>query len=241
MIDQKSMMNCVFNQLAIDLNCSPDDFLKDGIICTVAKENPGRRPFPRGKRHFEMWSFGNSVIVTATEDILPYIRKQLNGKTRDEAFMQPFVYGQALYYLPELTNMVDIPLPKELSFEMVEKSDIPSLYEFKGFDNALKYDINNSCPDVLVTLAKYNDKVIGVAGAFADCEKMWEIGMDVVPEFRGKGIAASLANSLKIEILNRGIIPYYGTSSSNIASQKVANRAGFKIAWVFSHRFNGIE
>jgi hypothetical protein len=37
MINKKSMMDCVYHQLAIDYNCSPDDFLKDGLIFTEAR------------------------------------------------------------------------------------------------------------------------------------------------------------------------------------------------------------
>lgn len=32
MMDKKYMMDCVYSQLAIDYNCSPDDFLKEGLI-----------------------------------------------------------------------------------------------------------------------------------------------------------------------------------------------------------------
>ncbi len=38
MISKKYMMDCVYNQLAIDYNCSPDDFLKDGFIIYRSKE-----------------------------------------------------------------------------------------------------------------------------------------------------------------------------------------------------------
>lgn len=51
-------------------------------------------------------------------------------------------------------------------------------------------------------------------------------------EFEGKHIASGLVSVLKHEILQKGIIPYYGTSFSNLASQHVAARAGFEVAWV---------
>ena len=41
-----------------------------------------------------------------------------------------------------------------------------------------------------------------------------------------------LVGLLKNEILKRGILPYYGTSLSHIASQRVALGAGFAPAWV---------
>jgi len=43
--------------------------------------------------------------------------------------------------------------------------------------------------------------VAGMAGASDDCEMMWQIGISVLPEYRGRGIAAALTNRLAIEIL----------------------------------------
>jgi MFS family permease len=56
------------------------------------------------------------------------------------------------------------------------------------------------------------------------------------PGYRNNGLAAYLVNALTVEILNRDIVPCYGTTSSNIASQKEAHRAGFTPAWMCDHR-----
>lgn len=91
MISKKNMMDCVYQQLAIDYNCSPDDFLKDGVIFTEAKENKDRRPFPWRTPRLEMVTMGNSVIINASGNALPYVQEQLKGKMRDKAFCMPFV------------------------------------------------------------------------------------------------------------------------------------------------------
>ena len=82
------MLSIAQSQLAIDLNCVPNDLNgeKDSYVFTKAQENPGRRPFPRSECHFEMLSMGNSIIVSATPDILNIVKPLLDGKTRDEAF-----------------------------------------------------------------------------------------------------------------------------------------------------------
>ena len=36
-----------------------------------------------------------------------------------------------------------------------------------------------------------NGKLIGLAGCSADCEMMYQIGVDVLPEYRRKGLAAA--------------------------------------------------
>jgi len=228
------MTSIVVAQLATDLNCSQDDFNKDGFVFCEAKENPMRRPFPRNSRHFEMLTMGGSVIVSATKDILPFLEEQLRGKTRDEAFCMPFVHGCGLYFLlGELSMMV---APDGFRFELVEQADIENLYANKGFIHAIQYDTNHPRPDALAIKVEKNEKVIAIAGSSNDCEHLWQIGIDVLPQFRGYGLAAALTNHLAIEILKRGKIPYYGTSTCNIASQNVAHRAGFRVAWACVYR-----
>jgi len=116
------------------------------------------------------------------------------------------------------------------------------LYAFEGFRNAIQYDADHPRPDVLVVLAKQDGHIVGMAGASADSDMMRQIGMDILPEYRHHGLAAYLVNRLTLETLNRGYVPYYGTASSNMASQRVAYRAGYEPAWMCAYegRFNGL-
>jgi len=233
----KEILSVVRAQLATDLNCAADDFDSDGFVFCEIKENPGRRPFPRGERHFEMLTMGGAVIVSATPDILPYLCEQLGGKNCGDAFSMPFVYGSSVYFLPD--DLCLLPMSDGIDVKVLEWDGILKLYKIyqrADFPNALQYDVNHSRPDVLVTLAMAGGNIAGMAGASADCEMMWQIGIDVPPEYRNRGIAAALTNRLAIEIMERGKIPYYGTASSNVASQRVAYRAGFKPAWVCAYR-----
>lgn len=61
---------------------------------------------------------------------------------------------------------------------------------------------------------------------------MWQIGVDVLPEYRKKGIAAALTSRLAIEILERGKVPFYGSAWSNLRSARNAVKSGFSPAWV---------
>jgi len=239
------MLRIVQSQLATDLNCSPADLNgeKDSFVFTEARDNPGRRPFPRDERHFEMLSMGLSIVVSASPGILDVVKPLLDGKSRDEAFSMPFVYGQGLHYLPDLVLLKPIAPPDGFTYEFIERNDIPVLYRFDGFRNAIQYDANHPRPDVLAALAKMDGHIVGMAGASADCAEMWQIGMDVLPEYRNRGLAAYLVNRLTVDILIRGYVPYYGTASSNIASQRVAHRAGYRPVWVCAYKgnFDGLE
>ena len=53
-----------------------------------------------------------------------------------------------------------------------------------------------------------------MAGASEDCEEMWQIGINVLPEAEGQGIGKKLVPVLKNEILRRGKVPFYSTVES---------------------------
>lgn len=105
--------------------------------------------------------------------------------------------------------------------------------QFRGdsrFDKAYTFDEN--APDVIGVAAKKDGRILGMAGASADSPLLWQIGINVLPEGRGQGIAVMLVSLLKNKILDKGKLPYYGTAFSHLASQTVALRSGFTPAWV---------
>ena len=75
-------------------------------------------------------------------------------------------------------------------------------------------------------------KLIGLAACSADCETMWQIGVDVLPEYRRKGIASALTSQLAVEIVKRDKVPFYCCAWSNIKSARNAIKSGFLPAWV---------
>jgi GNAT superfamily N-acetyltransferase len=235
---EPAMRAIVNAQLAIDLNCRPEDLsgAQDHILFTQARDNPGYRPFPPAERQFMMLSLGEAIVVSATPEILDTIKPQLIGRGRDEAFSMPFVNGLSLCFLPDLDQIRPLDPPDGYVYEQLGPADIPALYATEGFRNAVSYDPIHPRPDVLVLLARKDGQIVGMAGASRDCARMWQVGVDVLPGSRRCGLAAYLVNRLSLAILAEGIVPYYCTSTSNIASQRVAHRAGYAPAWVSSYR-----
>lgn len=82
----------------------------------------------------------------------------------------------------------------------------------------------------------YGENLAGIACATKDSEKMCQIGVDVLPEYRKQKLASAMVTSLTAELLNRDLIPYYFTDNSNLPSQKTAIASGYYPAWIHSYR-----
>ena len=149
-----------------------------------------------------------------------WLNDRLSGKGQKICFM-------AEYYLPDVTKLHMLPCNYEL--KLLEQSDFSDLY-LPEWSNALYEDRKEL--DVLGVGAYDGDKLIGLAGCSADCETMWQIGVDVLPEYRRQGIAASLTAALALEILKRERVPFYCSAWSNIRSVRNAVKSGFIPAWV---------
>ena len=85
--------------------------------------------------------------------------------------------------------------------------------------------------DVLGVGAYDNGRLVGLAGCSADCEDMYQIGVDVLPEYRRRGIASALTSRLAIEIMKRGKVPFYCAAWCNLGSVRNAIKCGFRPAW----------
>ena len=128
----------------------------------------------------------------------------------------------------------------------VELLDAEQFERFRGdkrYSNALGFSATR--PDVLV-LAAYavdgagdtesvgisaNADPVAMVGLSDDSPIMRQIGIDVLPAWRGAGIASALVRDAARLTLAEGYIPFYGTSPSHILSQRVAMNAGLVPTW----------
>ena len=107
-----------------------------------------------------------------------------------------------------------------------------TIAQFKGDERFCEaYGFCAAAPDMLGVAAMKDGQILGMAGASADSPHLWQIGINVLPEARGQGIAALLVQLLAADVLAAGRLPFYGTSVSHLASQRVALRAGFLPSW----------
>lgn len=225
----------VRKQLAIDYNCQEEDFLKDGIIFSEAKDNQGRRKlFPRQSPYLEIVTMGKSVIISADNTVYKFVKSNLEGKSREEIFSSPLTFGHTISCI--FDGKTKSKMPKGFQYSILWDREIVPLYKTtKEFSNAIQYNSDREVKDVVAITAEHNGKIIALAGASEDCEDLWQIGIDVLPEYRNRGLASALVNQLSYVILEKGKVPYYSYASSNISSQRTAVRSGYKPAWVSTY------
>ena len=121
------------------------------------------------------------------------------------------------------------PLDCPYELRALTQSDFAELY-LPEWSNALCEKRKEL--DVLGLGAYDNGRLVGFAACSADCDTMWQIGIDVLPAYRRQGIASALTGRLAIEILKRGKVPFYCAAWSNVASVRNAIKSGFRPAWV---------
>lgn len=230
-------------QLAIDLNCEEKDFDKEENVVTVAKANTGRRIYSEQVPFFSMASLGKNAVISANESMKDWLEEWSNEKRGIWLFEYPNIIelmielqkrgkriGQSHHmFLPE-TGMCELQIDFDIAW--FEKEDIQNLYGRPEFSNALCERYHEERPDMLAVGAMRGNDIIGLAGCSADTKLFWQIGIDVLPEYRGKGIGTKLVAALKNEVFRRGAIPFYGTGLSNIYSQNIAINCGFYPAWL---------
>lgn len=117
--------------------------------------------------------------------------------------------------------------------ENKSRDEIFSLRGLQGFDNSLAFDDRGHTPTKAACLARNVDMITGVFGAApVSPEGLWEVGVDVLPEYRNSGMGTYLVTKLTGELLERDVVPFYSASVTNIGSQMVAARCGYIPAWV---------
>lgn len=237
----KEILEVAMRQSAIDANCSIDDFCKNENIVVTSTANAGARRYLDLPFYCNLVSYGNNVVASVNSDIADIVKDYIDKYAVEHCFETPNMHSlndelqkrgmricfMAEYFLPDM-NLVKI-LPCDFDIKVLTSVDFENLY-LPQWSNALCEKRKHL--DMMATAAFDGDKLIGLAGCSADCDTMWQIGVDVLPEYRGNGIASALTSKLAIEIINKGKVPFYCAAWSNIKSVRNAIKSGFKPAWV---------
>ncbi len=114
-----------------------------------------------------------------------------------------------------------------------EIREFGNLHRGEGKDGLFPHSLaySKTQPDRIAVAAVDNGKMVAMSGASEDGKYLWQIGIDVDPEYEGMGLAKYLTSLIRDRILSFGKLPFYGTSESHSLSMDVAIRSGFFPAW----------
>jgi GNAT superfamily N-acetyltransferase len=237
----KQIWEIALKQSAIDYGCAPDDFLAEQGKVFISRAHPRARKYLPLPFAFDMTSYGNCIIAQCREDLVSLAEEYLAKYDVAHALETPHLqvlddmlapYSlktcfMAEYFLPDAEILRALPCDYEL--RILHAADFTGLYK-PEWSNALCEKRKEL--DVLGVGAYDGDTLVGLAGCSADCETMWQIGVDVLPRYRRQGIAAALTSRLALEILARGKVPFYCAAWCNLKSVRNAIRCGFRPAWI---------
>lgn len=228
-------------QSAIDSSCAAEDFLSRENKVVISQKHEQARKYLELPFFCDLTSYGTNIVASVSEKIAEETQRYIDRYAVEHCFETPNLYilNEALqkhemavcfmaeYFLPDADLLRVLPCAYET--RVLESADFGDLY-VPQWSNALCEHRREL--DVLGVGAFDGGRLIGLAGCSADCENMWQIGVDVLPEYRRKGIAAALTSRLAAEILGRGKVPFYCCAWSNVKSAGNAVKSGFRPAWV---------
>ena len=238
-MDKRQIDEIVRAQFRLDTNCTLEDEEKKIININEASLKDGARYFDDITPFFRAVIYRGEMYMCADKSILEWCRekyslykpewfckyknlRELDGKLQENGYK---IKDTHVYCLPD-TEFEGYVFDAPYAVKWYDKEDILEIKEGNPFTNALMY--MPDCPDeIAVAALDENDAPIAMAGASSDSDTMWQIGIDVLPEYKHKGIAVYLVTLLKDRIIEMGKVPFYGTSESHSNSLNVAIKSGF--------------
>lgn len=237
----RDILRIAMEQSAIDLGCEAADFTAARSRVVLSSADPRARRYLEFPFSCNLVSYGDNIVASVQPPLAEAVEQYMHRYPVEHCFETPNLHVledvlrehglqiccMAEYFLPDLDQLQ--ALPCAFGMRMLGPEDFPGLYQPR-WSNALCEKRKEL--DVLGVGAYHNGQLIGLAGCSADCDTMWQIGIDVLPEYRRKGVASALTSRLALACLERGIVPFYCAAWSNIRSVRNAIRSGFRPAWV---------
>lgn len=237
----EEILRIALQQSAYDCNCEPEDFLKDKNKVVLSRMDDRARKYLPLPFACDLVSYGNNIVAQTSEALRGVVYEYIQKYPVEHCFETPHMhvlddmlkeYGlkvcfMAEYFLPDVTMIKRLPCKYET--RVLHQADFAELYT-PEWSNALCKERKEL--DVLGVGAYDHGKLVGLAGCSADCGMMYQIGIDVLPEYRRQGIASALTSQLACEVLALGKVPFYCAAWCNIKSVRNAIKSGFRPAWV---------
>lgn len=238
----EEILQVAMRQSAVDSGCKPEDFLADDNKIVISRPNQCARKYLDLPFLCDLTSYGVNIVASISEELTEIVSSYINLFKVEHCFETPNLHWlmnrlqplninvcfMAEYFLPD-ADAIKIPVTCPYEIRVLMPKDFSRLYS-PLWGNALCEKRKEL--DVIAVGAYDNGNLIALAGGSADCDSMWQIGLDVLPLYRRQGVATAITRRLANEIINRGKVPFYCSAWSNIKSVRNALKSGFKPAWI---------
>jgi GNAT superfamily N-acetyltransferase len=244
-MNRRAALEIVRTVLAADCACQPEDWQRDAVTVVEAREMVGRRRFSFHAPEFILRTMGCGAVISCSADRLAWARAELGSRTKDELFLLATLVlinqrvaadgqrldGPSLNYLCTDEDFRAASLPVGFTLEYFGPERMTEAYAYTGFGYALSYDLAYPRPDMIAVAAWHDGQVIGLAGASADSDEVWQVGVSVLPAYHRMGIGKALVSQVTEMTLAQGKVPHYATWIANLASSNTARTLGYWLAW----------
>lgn len=229
-------------QFALDCNLEKaEEIVKGKVFLSKTKILPGARIVDKTDQFLRVIIFMDKAYIMADDSIYDGLKELYSHEDAPEWFFKfpnlrilDHILGDYnreiadthIYFLPDEDARI---VKSDREEKWFTREEIEAFREQNPFQNALAFSPTQ--PDVIAVAAIEKEKMKGMAGASLDGEYVRQIGIDVLEEYRGEGLATYLTTILKQRIMEQGKLPFYGTSESHGISRSVAIKSGFLPAW----------
>lgn len=191
----KEILQIALRQSAYDCHCDPEDFLSSENKIVLSKANQKARSYLPLPFECDLVSYGNNIVAQVSPRLKKTVEWYVAKFPVEHCFESPNVIAlneklaefsykvcfMAEYFLPDMNVLKELPCDYEI--KVLQPKDFEQYYT-DDWANALCK--NRKHLDKLAVGAFDCNKLIGLAGCSADCETMYQIGVDVLSEYRQK-------------------------------------------------------
>lgn len=207
-MDNEMILQIALQQSAYDCSCEPEDFLKKENSVHKSVVSDKARRYLQLPHICSLVSYGTNIVASGQATLLPEIERFINSNPNIEnCFETPELYAlnrilaaadaeicfMSAFFLPDIDEVFRFHQSIPYEIRVLEPIEFAELYTSE-WRNALCADRRHL--DMIAIGAYEKGKLVGLAGCSADCDTMWQIGVDVLPAYRRQGIASVLTNRL---------------------------------------------
>lgn len=250
MLKKNDILRIALEQSAYDCSCNAGDFTLNKHVIIGTPVSDSRKRCKKNTNGL-LVSYGSNIVASVPDNCVEAVQEYINMFPMEYCFETPGLYllneklekmnlrayFMSEYFLPDPDKLFQSTCPYQTDILCQEKFN--HCYGSGFWTHALSEE--DKSLDILCAGAYDGKSLIGLAGASADCETMWQLGVDVLPKYRQQGVASAIISLLAGNILKRGIVPFYAVVWSNIRSVRTAIHSGFFPAWIeISINYKGV-